>query len=80
MQDPKTIEILAILRGLQLSMHLGITQLLIESDYQSVVKKIQSNEESTSIQGNLIHDMILGNLCSIFSIVQSNLTINNATQ
>lgn len=39
MQDPETIEILAILRVLQLSMHLGITQLLIESDYQLVVKK-----------------------------------------
>lgn len=31
-QDPKTIETLVVLRGLQLSMHLEITHIIVEMD------------------------------------------------
>lgn len=55
--DPETIENLVVMRRLQLNMHLGVTQLLIESNCQSVVKEIQGNKESSSTLGNLIHDI-----------------------
>lgn len=42
-QEPKTIQSLAILRGLQQCLHLGITNLIIESNCQLVVSEIQSS-------------------------------------
>lgn len=56
-QDLETIETIVILCGLQLCIQLSFTQLVIEFDYQSVVKEIQSNEDSTSPLGNLMHDI-----------------------
>lgn len=48
-QDPETIENLSILCGLQLCVHFGITQLLVEFDCQSAVKEILSNKDSISL-------------------------------
>lgn len=38
--NPKTVEALAILWSLQQYIHLGLTHLIIESDYQFVVNKL----------------------------------------
>lgn len=54
-QDSEIIENLAILYGLQLSMHLRVTHIIVETDCNSVVQEIHSSGESTSNIGNLIH-------------------------
>lgn len=68
-QEPETIESLAILRGLQQCLHLGITNLIIESNCQLVVSEIQSFEQSYSLLGNLVSEakalMAMFKQCSI---------------
>ncbi|XP_042974648.1 uncharacterized protein LOC122306281 [Carya illinoinensis] len=50
------IKMLAILRGLQLSAHLGIHHLIVESDSLILVQELQESEPSMSMVGNVIKD------------------------
>lgn len=54
---PKITKGLAMIRGIQLYLNLGIHNLIVESDCQLLVKKIQSQEKSLSFSGNIIHDI-----------------------
>lgn len=56
-QEPEAIKTLAILHGLQLSMHLSITKIIIDSNCQWVIKEIQGIGESTFFLGNLVQDI-----------------------
>ncbi|XP_041009382.1 uncharacterized protein LOC121253436 [Juglans microcarpa x Juglans regia] len=53
-QDPIEIELLTILRGLQLCIPMGIPELIVESDSLLSVQAIQSMEDPKSMQGNVI--------------------------
>lgn len=55
--DPESIENLKILRGLQLCMHLEISNLMIESDCLIVVEELQHPEASCSLLSNLLLDI-----------------------
>lgn len=57
LQDPKIVECLAILRGLQLCFHLGISCLSIESDCQLIVNQLQSSDCSSYFLGNILLDI-----------------------
>ncbi|XP_035545034.1 uncharacterized protein LOC118348152 [Juglans regia] len=52
--DPLEIELLAILRGLQICLPLGIPQLVIESDYLLLVDEIRNDKASRSLHENLV--------------------------
>lgn len=62
--DPKTIEVLAssmaLLRSLQLCMHQGFQNLIIESDCSPLVEEVLSQQAPNSILGNILLD--IGNL------------------
>lgn len=51
------VEGIAILRGLQFSMHLGIHHLIIESDSLLVINELQKTEDSNAIFGNIIKEV-----------------------
>lgn len=75
--NPKIIESLAMLRGLQLCLNLRIHHLVIESECQILVKELQSSELSSLSSGNIIQDlkflMAWFSICSInFAYQQSN--------
>lgn len=53
----ESIESLATLRGLQPSMHLGISHLTFERDCQVEVNELLSFEESNSLLGNVFQDI-----------------------
>lgn len=53
-QNPKTTECIELFRGLQLWLNLGINHLIIEFNCQTLIKDLQSNEESTSLMENII--------------------------
>ncbi|KAF5471637.1 hypothetical protein F2P56_008414 [Juglans regia] len=55
--EPATIELLAVLRGLQFFLSLGIPNLVVESDCLVVVQELQDSQESLSSNGNLIQDV-----------------------
>ncbi|KAF5469518.1 hypothetical protein F2P56_013583 [Juglans regia] len=55
--DPIEIEFLAVLRGLQICFPLGISELEVESDSLLVVQKINKEQESMSIWGNLVSEI-----------------------
>lgn len=55
--QPENIESLAILSGLQFCMHLGIHDLIMEFDCQSVVKELKCSKNSCSPLGNLFQDI-----------------------
>lgn len=55
--DPETIEALALLRSLQLCMHHGFQNLIIESDYSPLVEEVLSREAPSSILGNILLDI-----------------------
>lgn len=50
------IKMLAILRGLKLSVHLGIHHLIVGSDSLILVQKLQKSAPSISMVGNVIQD------------------------
>lgn len=52
--QPKTVEALAILCGLQLFMHQGFDPLIIESNCFLVVEEISQQQLSQSFYGNII--------------------------
>lgn len=56
--DPIEIELLAILRGLQLCLHRGINNLGIKSDYLIMFQTIQDRRLSMSLLGNLLKDIM----------------------
>lgn len=56
-QQPEIIESLAIYRGLQLYLQLGIPKIIIESDCQVVLAELQRLETYLSILGNLFQDI-----------------------
>lgn len=55
--NSKTVECLALFRGFQLCLNLGIHNLVVEFDCQTLVKELQSKELSTSFVGNIIQDL-----------------------
>lgn len=55
--QPEIVECLAILRSLQLCLHLGFLNLLIESDCQLVGNELNEETPSSSYLGNLFHDI-----------------------
>ncbi|XP_041009377.1 uncharacterized protein LOC121253432 [Juglans microcarpa x Juglans regia] len=55
--DPIEIELLAILRGLQFCIPLGISHLVIESDSILMVNEVQSDSLSRSLHGNLVQQI-----------------------
>lgn len=59
LQDPETMECLAILRGIQLCLPFGIFNLVVESDCQIVILELQKLELSHSRLGNIIQDIKL---------------------
>ncbi|KAF5475865.1 hypothetical protein F2P56_007627 [Juglans regia] len=52
--DATGIKMLAIFRGLQLSVHLGIHHLVVESDALTLVEELQKSEPSMAFVGNVI--------------------------
>ncbi|KAF5463138.1 hypothetical protein F2P56_019077 [Juglans regia] len=58
----ETIESIAVLRGLQLCLPLGIPKLILECDCMNVVRELQSTEASMASAGNVINDakMLMG--------------------
>ncbi|KAF5478058.1 hypothetical protein F2P56_004648, partial [Juglans regia] len=52
--DHLEIELIAILRGLQICLPLGIPQLVIESDSLLLVDEIQNDKAPRSLHGNLV--------------------------
>lgn len=56
-QSLQIIESLAILRVIQLCLQLEISNVIIESNCQVVVKEIQSSESSLSMLGNIFQDI-----------------------
>lgn len=55
--DPDIIDGLAIVQGIQLCLNLSIYNLIVESDYQLLVKEIGSKEASLSFGSNITHDI-----------------------
>lgn len=55
--NSKSIEVLVILRNLQLCMHRGISNLIIENDYRLLVEEISSAETPNSTLGNILLDI-----------------------
>ncbi|XP_042939414.1 uncharacterized protein LOC122274444 [Carya illinoinensis] len=55
--DPMEVELLAILRGLQLCILMGIPDLVIESDSLMLVEELNNSSESRSAWGNLVHEV-----------------------
>lgn len=55
--NPKTIESQAIFRGSQQCLHLGISNLILESDCQTVMNALQNPQESHSLLSNLFCDI-----------------------
>ncbi|XP_042964633.1 uncharacterized protein LOC122298853 [Carya illinoinensis] len=55
--DPIEIELLVILRGVQLCIHRGINNLVIESDSLIMIQTIQDRGVSMSLIGNLVKDI-----------------------
>lgn len=51
--QPETIICLAILRGLQFCLQLGITNLIVELDCQTLIVELQDPRDSLSLLGNL---------------------------
>ncbi|KAF5443149.1 hypothetical protein F2P56_035733 [Juglans regia] len=54
--DPPDVELLAMLRGLQLCIPLGIEELILESDSLLMITQLQEKEESWSLLGNIIKE------------------------
>ncbi|KAF5472125.1 hypothetical protein F2P56_008865 [Juglans regia] len=54
--DPTGVEMLAIFRALQLSMHMGIHHLIIESDASTLVEELQKSAPPMALVGNVIKD------------------------
>ncbi|XP_042972972.1 uncharacterized protein LOC122304773 [Carya illinoinensis] len=68
-RDATSIEMLAIFRGLQLTAHLGIQHLIIESDALTLVQELQKPKPSMALVGNVIRDtkelMSLFHMCEV---------------
>lgn len=56
-QDPAIIEGLAIFKGLQLAVPLGLSHLEGESNCQWVANELIQSEASLSSLGNILHDI-----------------------
>ncbi|XP_042939615.1 uncharacterized protein LOC122274667 [Carya illinoinensis] len=57
-EGPKTIELVAVLRGLQLCIQSGISKLMVESDCKLLVEKLQQeSQQDASHLGNLTFEV-----------------------
>ncbi|KAF5450596.1 hypothetical protein F2P56_030930 [Juglans regia] len=54
--DPTTIELMALLRGLQLCVHLGFSKIVVESDCMLMVQELKDDQDSFSTNVNLIKE------------------------
>lgn len=80
LQNLETTEYLAIFRGLQLCLNLGINHLIVELDCQTLVKELQSDDAS-SMDGNIILDlkvlMTYFHMCYVsFAYSQNNVAVH----
>ncbi|XP_042944784.1 uncharacterized protein LOC122278665 [Carya illinoinensis] len=55
--DPMEIELIAILRGIQLCIPLGIVELQIESDALLVIEELKKDGKSSTLWSSLIHEI-----------------------
>ncbi|XP_042958008.1 uncharacterized protein LOC122293496 [Carya illinoinensis] len=55
--DPMEIELIAILRGIQLCIPLGIAELQIESDALLVIEELKKDGRSSTLWSSLIHEI-----------------------
>lgn len=53
-REPKDIELLAIFRGLQICLRMGIRRIMVESDCLLMIQEYQAKGTLTSILGHLI--------------------------
>ncbi|XP_042959454.1 uncharacterized protein LOC122294624 [Carya illinoinensis] len=67
LEDPKTVELLAVFRGMQLCISMGISALEVESDCLLLVQALQQEDMSNSLLGNLFSEV--KRLCNYFSSV-----------
>lgn len=54
--DSMEVELLAILKGLQICILIGIYELIIESDSLFIVNELLEIGESRSLRGNIVYD------------------------
>ncbi|XP_042958021.1 uncharacterized protein LOC122293512 [Carya illinoinensis] len=67
LEDPETVELLAVFRGMQLCISMGISALEVESDCLLLVQALQQEDMSNSLLGNLFSEV--KRLCNYFSSV-----------
>lgn len=74
-QNLETLESLAIFKGLQQCIHLGLSKIIIESDCQQVVNEILSPKASHSLLGNFffffLYQSLNGYVLALYDPVQS---------
>lgn len=56
-QSREVTEALAIFKGIQLYLHLGLSHLVVKSDCQSMILMLQDAVDSNSPLGNIIHEI-----------------------
>ncbi|KAF5468889.1 hypothetical protein F2P56_013000 [Juglans regia] len=57
LHEPAFVELLAMLRGLQFSLHLGISKVVLESDCLLMVEALATSKDALSSQGNLLKEV-----------------------
>ncbi|XP_042939486.1 uncharacterized protein LOC122274515 [Carya illinoinensis] len=57
LHDPESVELVAILRGLQFILQLGIRKIVLESDSLLMVEALKANQDSLSLQGNMLKEV-----------------------
>ncbi|XP_041009383.1 uncharacterized protein LOC121253437 [Juglans microcarpa x Juglans regia] len=78
LHEPASVELLAMLRGLQFILHLGISKVVLKSDYLLMVEALANSEDSLSSQGNLLKEV--RNLLSHFNKYQVQHVIRGGNQ
>ncbi|XP_042977409.1 uncharacterized protein LOC122308235 [Carya illinoinensis] len=57
LHDPESMELIVMLRRLQFILQLGISKIILESDSLLMVEALNANQESLSLQGNLLKEV-----------------------
>ncbi|KAF5469163.1 hypothetical protein F2P56_013257 [Juglans regia] len=78
LHEPELVELLALLRGLQFNLHLGISKVVLESDCLLMVEALATNEDLLSSQSNLLKEV--RNLLSHFEQYQVQRVIRGGNQ
>ncbi|XP_042983262.1 uncharacterized protein LOC122312666 [Carya illinoinensis] len=67
LEDPETVELLVVFRGMQMCISMGISALEVESDCLLLVQALQQEDMTNSLPGNLFSEV--KRLCDYFSSV-----------